>query len=100
IAVFVVYHLLDLTFGVLNPHGVHGEIHRNVTASLRRGTIAVTYCVAVIVLGLHIRHGAWSALQSLGVAKPVHRKAALAIAVAITGGFLLVPLAVMTGLVR
>ena len=100
LAVFVVLHLLDLTFGVLNPHGVSGEIHRNVVASLERPAVALGYAAALLALGLHVRHGIWSALQTLGFTTGrVHRRVALAVAVTLTLGFLAVPVAVAIGLV-
>jgi succinate dehydrogenase / fumarate reductase cytochrome b subunit len=97
IALFVVYHLLDLTAGVANPHGVPGEVYNNLVADFRLWYVALAYIVAVLALGLHIRHGAWSALQSLGVTAP--RGIALVIACVICGGYLSVPFAVFFGLV-
>lgn len=104
IALFVVYHVLDLTAGVLNPHGVPGEIHRNVTADFQYWYVVAAYTAAVVALGLHLRHGIWSALRSLGVASAARARAiqafALGYATVITVGFLSVPFAVLFGLVR
>lgn len=104
IALFVVYHVLDLTAGVLNPHGVSGEIHGNVVADFQLWYVVAAYTVAVVALGFHLRHGVWSALRSLGVASAGRaravRLAALGYAVVITAGFLSVPYAVLFGLVR
>ncbi|MDU0291502.1 succinate dehydrogenase cytochrome b subunit [Saccharothrix longispora] len=97
IALFVVYHLLDLTAGWLNPHGVAGEIHANVVADFRHWYVVLAYTVAVLALGLHIRHGVWSATQTLGVT--TSRVAGLGVAVVVCAGFLSVPFAVVTGLV-
>jgi succinate dehydrogenase / fumarate reductase cytochrome b subunit len=99
IALFVVYHLLDLTVGVLNPHGVSGEIYRNVTADFQHWYVVLAYTAAVLALGFHLRHGVWSALRSLGVAAPA-RSFALGYAVVITAGFLSVPYAVLFGVIR
>ncbi|MEV5543507.1 succinate dehydrogenase cytochrome b subunit [Saccharopolyspora shandongensis] len=104
LAFFVVYHLLDLTTGDVNPHGVHGEVYRNVVASFQRWYIALFYALAVCSLGLHIRHGLWSALQSLGAMTAARQRAArltaLVVAIAITAGFLSVPFAVVTGILK
>ncbi|WP_433264310.1 succinate dehydrogenase cytochrome b subunit [Actinosynnema sp. CS-041913] len=97
IALFVVYHLLDLTVGVLNPNGVPGAIHANVVADFRHWYVVLAYTVAVLALGFHIRHGVWSATQTLGVT--TSRVAGLGVAVVICAGFLSVPFAVCTGLV-
>ncbi|KAA2259590.1 succinate dehydrogenase cytochrome b subunit [Solihabitans fulvus] len=101
IALFVVYHVLDITAGVVNPNGVPGQDYRNVTASFGRWYVAVFYMLAVTALGFHIRHGMWSAFQSLGISTAKRRRAlraiALGVAVVITAGFLSVPIAVLTG---
>ena len=105
IALFVVYHLLDLTTGTLNPHGVHGEVHANVVADFapQRWYITLVYALAVIAVGFHIRHGMWSALQTFGRSSAATERAlkgvALGVAVVLVVGFLSVPFAVLTGLV-
>lgn len=96
IGLFVVYHILDLTAGVLNPHGVHGEIYANVNADFRLWYVVLAYTVAVVTLGVHLRHGIWSALRSLGFTGPSHL-IALGYAGAVTAGFLSVPYAVFFG---
>ncbi len=104
IALFVVYHILDLTTGTLNPHGVAGEIHNNITADFRHWYIVLAYTLPVVALGFHLRHGVWSALRSLGIASARRaaavRLVALGVAVLVTVGFLSVPFAVLLGFVR
>jgi succinate dehydrogenase / fumarate reductase cytochrome b subunit len=60
--------------------------------------------VAVIAVALHIYHGLWSALQTLGVNRPPtsewRRGVAAAVAVLIGGGYVAIPLAVLAGAVR
>jgi succinate dehydrogenase / fumarate reductase cytochrome b subunit len=105
IALFVVYHLLDLTTGTLNPHGVHGEVHANVVADFapERWYVTLVYSLAVVAVGFHIRHGMWSALQSFGRSSAATQNTlkgvALGVAVVLVAGFLSVPFAVLTGLV-
>ncbi|MET0133610.1 MAG: succinate dehydrogenase cytochrome b subunit [Kibdelosporangium sp.] len=103
LALFIVYHILDLTAGVLNPNGVHLAVYDNVTADFQLWYVALFYAVAVVCLGFHIRHGMWSALQSLGASSAARQRAlqALSFGVAsgITVGYLSVPFAVLTGLV-
>jgi succinate dehydrogenase cytochrome b subunit len=98
IVLFVVYHLLDLTTGVLNPNGVPGRIYDNVTADFQRWYVVLAYTAAVLALGFHLRHGIRSALASLGFTTAA-RHLALGYAVVITVGFLSVPYAVLLGLV-
>ena len=105
IALFVVYHLLDLTTGHLNPHGVHGEVHANVVADFapERWYVTLFYALAVIAVGFHIRHGLWSALQTFGRSSTATQNTlkgvALGVAIVLVVGFLSVPFAVLTGLV-
>ena len=103
ILLFVIYHILDLTTGTLNPNGVHGEVYDNVVADFSRWYITLAYTVAVVTLGFHLRHGIWSALQTLGRSSgPYQRRykaIALVFAVVLTAGFLAVPFAVQFGLV-
>ncbi|ONI70233.1 succinate dehydrogenase [Actinosynnema sp. ALI-1.44] len=103
LALFIVYHILDLTAGVLNPNGVHLAVYDNVVADFQRWYVVLFYAAAVIALGFHIRHGLWSGLQSLGASTAARQRAiqsfAFAVAFLITVGFLAVPFAVLTGLV-
>jgi len=101
---FIVYHLLDLTIGTVNPAFVEGDVYANLLGSMRRPLIAVFYIVAMAALALHLYHGAWSSLRTLGVAQasvsPLKRRAAVIIAIAIAAGFAVVPLAVLLGVVK
>jgi succinate dehydrogenase / fumarate reductase cytochrome b subunit len=103
IALFVVYHLLDLTAGVANPAGEPGRPYTNVTADFRHWWITAVYVLAVLAVGLHLRHGVLSATRSLGRHRPGSDRAARLFAngyaAVMTAGFLSVPLAVSAGLV-
>jgi succinate dehydrogenase / fumarate reductase cytochrome b subunit len=66
ILLFVLYHLLDLTWGVTNPAYVEKDVYHNVVASFSRWWISLFYIVAQLALGLHLYHGLWSLFQSLG----------------------------------
>lgn len=66
VALFLVFHLLDLTWGTANPDFTRGAVYDNLVASFERVPVAVAYVVANIALGIHIFHGAWSMFQSLG----------------------------------
>jgi succinate dehydrogenase / fumarate reductase cytochrome b subunit len=101
LGLFIVWHILDLTVGVVNPRGEGGHPYENVVADFRNGWIDLIYIVAMIMLCLHVYHGLWSAAQTLGANRrgPVRalRTVATVLALAIAGGFLVVPIAVMTG---
>ena len=101
IALFVVWHVLDLTVGVVNPRFEAGRPYHNVVVDFQVWWIDLIYIVAVIALGLHINHGFWSAAQTLGVNRPARHRTIKAVgstlAFAITAGFVMVPVGVMTG---
>jgi succinate dehydrogenase / fumarate reductase cytochrome b subunit len=103
LALFIIWHLLDLTVGVTNPDFVTGRPYHNVVADFQIWWINIIYIVPVLMLGLHINHGFWSASQTLGLNRPARDRAIRTVgstlAVTITVGFLAVPIGVMTGLV-
>lgn len=75
IALFLVYHLADLTWGHFNPDFVRGDPYHNVVESFSNVGVAIFYIVANVALALHIYHGAWSMFQSLGVNSPKYNHA-------------------------
>ncbi|MGW3602148.1 succinate dehydrogenase cytochrome b subunit [Micromonospora sp. NPDC005161] len=105
ILLFVIYHLLDLTTGTLNPVGDESKPYGNVVADFapERWYVTLFYTLAIVAVGFHLRHGAFSAFRSLGQQTPRGerraRTAALVFAVLLCAGYLVVPFAVLTGLV-
>mgnify|MGYP001107479508 CR=1 FL=1 len=104
IFLFIIYHLLDLTFGVVNPGYVPGDVYRNFVASFQNPLTAAFYILANVMVGLHIYHGGWSMWYTLGLSdyrwSPIFRGLATVIALVIAVGNISFPLAVLTGVVR
>ncbi|HEX6896880.1 MAG TPA: succinate dehydrogenase cytochrome b subunit [Bryobacteraceae bacterium] len=104
ILAFVIYHLLDFTFGSVNPHFVEGDVYSNVIASFRLIPVSVFYIFAMLLLCMHLYHGLWSMFQSLGFYHPRYtpalKRAAAAVAILIAAGNISIPVAVMAGVVR
>jgi succinate dehydrogenase / fumarate reductase cytochrome b subunit len=104
ILAFVIYHLMDFTFGTVNPHFEEGNVYANVVASFRVIPVSAFYIIAMLLLGMHLYHGLWSMFQSLGFYHPrytpVLRRSAAVIAILIVGGNISIPISVMAGLVR
>ena len=106
LAVFIVLHLAQFTLGwkVLLPEYVRGAAYGNVVLAFERPLWVVFYLVAMFFLLLHLFHGTWAVLRTLGVAKnaaePLQRRLPLIIALVVTVGFSLVPLGVALGFVR
>jgi succinate dehydrogenase / fumarate reductase cytochrome b subunit len=104
--IFIVFHILHFTTGTIRPAGVfsHEDVYTNVVTSFRVWWVALFYVVAMIALGLHLFHGAWSSMRSIGVSppspQPLHRRLSLAIAILVWAAFTAVPVAVFTGWVR
>ena len=99
VVLFVIFHLLDLTWGPANPDFIHGAPYHNLVTSFERVPVALVYIVANLALGLHLYHGAWSFFQSLGWVFSWRRTFAIGFAAVIVIGNVSFPLAVLTGVV-
>jgi succinate dehydrogenase / fumarate reductase, cytochrome b subunit len=103
LGLFILWHLLNLSGGNAVPHYVEGHVYENVVQNFSNWYENVIYIVAMLALGLHIHHGFESSTRTLGFHRPTRAKAIKLIgdilAVAIAGGFIVVPVAVMAGLV-
>ena len=103
---FLLFHLADLTWGI-QPAAPEtwerGEVYANFVATFSRAPVTIFYVVAMVLLGLHLYHGAWSMFQSLGINHPRFNAArkvfALGLAILVTVGNAIMPLAVLFGLV-
>jgi succinate dehydrogenase / fumarate reductase, cytochrome b subunit len=103
---FIVYHLMHFTFGVraVHPRFVHGDAYHNFVTGFQSPLVSGFYVLAMFALGLHLYHGAWSFLQTLGLSHPRYNHLRYAFAGLITlvilAGNISFPVAVLTGLVR
>jgi succinate dehydrogenase / fumarate reductase, cytochrome b subunit len=101
---FIIYHVLDLTFGTFNPSFEEGNIYHNVVASFRMWYVALFYMLAMLAVGMHLFHGLWSMFQTLGLntarSTRLIRNGAICFAVALTIGNLSIPVAVLFGVVK
>ncbi|KUL37715.1 succinate dehydrogenase [Streptomyces sp. NRRL F-4489] len=103
LGLFIVWHLLDLTTGTVHSGFQPGHPYQNVVATFSTWYGNAIYLVAMLALGLHIRHGFWSAAQTLGAGSRTRdrllKTLANVLALVLTLGFIAVPVGVMTGLV-
>ncbi len=101
ILVFIVYHILHLTLGTVHPQFTHLDPYNNLRIGLSNPLVAAFYLLAAASVGLHLYHGAWSSVRTLGAARPsVHplrRKIALGIALIVAAGFMIIPIATLLG---
>jgi succinate dehydrogenase / fumarate reductase cytochrome b subunit len=103
VGLFVIFHLMDLTWGTVDPHWARGHVYANVIHSFQRVPVAIVYIFANLALAVHIFHGAWSMFQSLGLNNPkwnhARRTFAIGFATIIAIGNESMPLLVVTGVV-
>jgi len=101
---FVIFHLLHLTGGVVGfgaGQFKHLAVYQNVVVAFAFWPVTLFYIVAIGALCLHLNHGIWSLLQTLGWSSA--RNAATlktlsrAIAIVAFVGFTSVPVAVVAG---
>lgn len=101
---FIVFHLMHFTTGQVHPDFRPGDVFHNLVSGLGRPVVAIFYLVSMVAVGLHVYHGAWASLRSLGAtqpkASPFHRPIARALAVLLWLGFSIIPVAVLLGWIR
>ena len=114
ILVFVIFHILHFTTGTvfpwasrpdaLYPAFSHTDVYGNVIAAFRSPWVVTFYVVVMLFLMLHLFHGAWASVRTLGLTKPsprpLHRQVATIIAVVVWLGFTAIPVAVFLGVIR
>ena len=105
ILVFLVWHLLNFTIVKINPAG--GETnnpYQLMVDTFDLWWMTLIYLVAMVALGMHLRHGLWSAAQTLGLtnnerARRNFKVAGLLLAIVVAGGFSLVPIFTLFGVI-
>jgi succinate dehydrogenase / fumarate reductase cytochrome b subunit len=105
---FIIIHLMHITWGVpgIHPDFRWDDAYHNVVAGFQSyGYLpAIFYLLAMVALGFHLYHGTWSMFQTLGLNNQTYsqplRALSLILALVISIGFSVVPLAVMFGMVR
>jgi len=106
--VFLVWHLLNFTIGKVNVNNP-GENETNpyllLVDTFDVWWMTLIYLVAMAMLGAHLHHGFWSATQTLGLTgsertRVLAKRTAFTLAVVISGGFSLVPISVVLGIIE
>ena len=102
---FLVFHLLQFTTNTIQVNGSHDSPYQRVVAGFQVWWVVVVYVLAMVALGMHLRHGVWSASQTLGWtgtarARTYANAVAVTIAAVVVTGFLLPPLSILFGLIK
>lgn len=100
---FVIFHLLQFTTLTINVGGVlDSPYERLVTAfQPQYWYVYAAYLLAILSLTMHVRHGVWSSLQTLGASTRTREHAihavAYGVAAALLIGFMAPPTAILLG---
>ncbi len=103
---FIIIHLLQITLGVslLMPGFVHLDPYNNLRLTFANPLWTAFYVLAMASLALHLYHGGWAVVRTLGVARPsehpLKRKLSLLIAVVVAVGFAAIPIAATLGVFK
>lgn len=101
---FLVFHLAQFTWMTINVGGEFDSPYERVYAAFSVWWVVALYLAALAALGMHLRHGVWSACQTLGLtgsprAARTAGASAVAVALVVAVGFALPPLAILFGLI-
>lgn len=100
---YLVYHIAMFDFQLTGPGNRLNDIYTNVVMAFRVPWITGVYLAALVILGIHFYHGTWSMLHTFGISNPHYHRLrwilSPAVAAIISLGFILIPLAVITGFV-
>jgi len=104
IAAFVVFHLLHLTTGTIHPQFVELHAYENLVTGFLVVPFALVYIVVMILIGFHLSHGVWSMFQSMGMSHPRYtpliKRFASIFSWILVAGFISIPVAVLTRVVK
>lgn len=101
---FLVIHLWQFRFGPTEAQGYVAplgnrevwDLWRIVVETFKQPAWVAFYTAVMVLLGLHLRHGFWSAFQSIGLLgpglRPLAYSAGLVFAVVVAAGFVALPL--------
>jgi len=102
---FLVWHLLNFTIVKVNPQGgATDDPYRLMVDTFQVWWMTLIYLVAMAALAMHLHHGVWSSAQTLGLTNNSRARAnakalGVIVAVVIAGGFSLVPIFVLAGVI-
>jgi succinate dehydrogenase / fumarate reductase cytochrome b subunit len=77
---FVIFHLLNFSFVDKSQR----KIFEIVSAAFANPIYIIIYVLAMVVLALHIRHGFWSAFQTVGANHPKYMPAIMVLSIVVS----------------
>ncbi|MPV37825.1 succinate dehydrogenase cytochrome b subunit [Georgenia subflava] len=101
---FVVFHILQFTTMTIEVGGSFDSPYERLVVAFQHWYVYVAYLIAIVALTMHVRHGVWSSLQTLGASDRTRQRAinvaAYLVAAALLVGFMLPPTAILLGFVN
>jgi succinate dehydrogenase / fumarate reductase, cytochrome b subunit len=98
--VFIVFHIMHFTTLDIFRDYSRTDVYANVIRGFSVWWVVLLYVLAMVALGLHLYHGVWSSLRTIGAsqtsATPMRRPAAAALAFVVWLGFTVIPIAIFT----
>ena len=100
LGLFLVFHIVTLKYGAHYEVFIAGEkvrdLHKLVIENFQQPYIVAGYVITMLLLGFHLRHGFWSAFQSLGALQPrfsgLIYTIGVLIAIIFAVGFIVIPI--------
>ena len=103
VGLFIIYHLLHFTLGTVHPNFDEHNVYHNVISGFRVWYVSAIYIIAMLLLSLHLYHGAWSMFESLGINHLKYNRLirilATVVTVLVVVGFISIPVAVLLGFI-
>lgn len=105
---FTILHLITFKYGPHYTTTIDGvqmrDLYRLVIEVFQSPSYTFGYVIVMILLGFHLRHGFWSAFQSLGLTNPRFKAIVYGLGIFLSFvlaiGFLSMPLCIYFGLVK
>lgn len=99
---FIIFHVLQFTTLSIDITPLHhGEVYANLYYAFQEWYFLVIYVIAVVLIGIHLRHGIWSVTQTMGWDNPQRnaglRHGATALSLILVVGFVLIPVLFFAG---
>ncbi len=97
---FIVLHVINFKYGAIGSVTYNGvemhDFYSLVYTAFGKASYVIWYVAAILLLGFHLRHGFWSAFQSLGLSHPTYSPLIYGfgwfLTIVLTSGFIIIPL--------
>jgi succinate dehydrogenase / fumarate reductase cytochrome b subunit len=106
ILAFIVFHLLQFTTMTIEIGGSFDSPYHRMVAAFQpeHWWVYAVYMIAIILLALHVRHGVWSALATLGLSTKKREvgfnAVGVVVALLLLVGFMATPTAILLGIIK